>query len=89
MDSYALPPPIYPPLQVASHRARRFVPTLRAPHTQALTSRPRSRSSFGTGWGRWCSGAETESPRIPDAWHPDGSGNVVMIASGPTIPSEQ
>jgi hypothetical protein len=63
MDSYALPPPIYPPLQVASHRARRFVPTLRAPHTQALTSRPRSRSSVGTGWGSGGAAALKQNPR--------------------------
>jgi hypothetical protein len=37
----------------------------------------------------WCSGAETESSRIPDARHPVGSRNVVMIASGPVIPAEQ
>jgi hypothetical protein len=41
--------PVYPPLQVAAHRAQCFMPTPRAPHTQALTSGPRSRSSIGTG----------------------------------------
>jgi hypothetical protein len=38
---------------------------------------------------RWCSGTKTESPRIPYAWHPVSSGNVVMITSGPTISVEQ
>jgi hypothetical protein len=37
----------------------------------------------------WCSGAETESPRILYARCPVGSGNMVMIASGPVIPAEQ
>jgi hypothetical protein len=37
----------------------------------------------------WCSGAETESPCIPDARRPIGLGNVVMIASSPVIPAEQ
>jgi hypothetical protein len=37
----------------------------------------------------WCSGAETESPRILDARRPVGLGNVVMIASGPAIPAGQ
>jgi hypothetical protein len=46
---HLVPPPIYAPLQAAAHRALRFMPTLRAPHTQALTSGPRSRSSVGTG----------------------------------------
>jgi hypothetical protein len=37
----------------------------------------------------WCNGAETKSPRIPYAWRPNGSGIVVMIASGPTTFAEQ
>jgi hypothetical protein len=37
----------------------------------------------------WWSGAEMESPRILYVRHPVGSGNVVMIASGPAIPAEQ
>jgi hypothetical protein len=37
----------------------------------------------------WCSGAETEPPHIPYVRRPVGSGNVVMIASGPAIPAEQ
>jgi hypothetical protein len=37
----------------------------------------------------WCNDAEMKSPRIPDARRPIGSGNVVMIASGPAIPAEQ
>jgi hypothetical protein len=37
----------------------------------------------------WCSGAKTESPRIPYTRHPIGSGIVVMIASGPVIPVDQ
>jgi hypothetical protein len=37
----------------------------------------------------WCSGAETESLCIPDAWRPIGSGNVVITASGPMITAEQ
>jgi hypothetical protein len=37
----------------------------------------------------WCSGAETESPRIPYAWRPVSSGIVVMIASGPVTSAEQ
>jgi hypothetical protein len=38
---------------------------------------------------RWSSGAETESPHIPYARSPVGSGIVVMITSGPTISAEQ
>jgi hypothetical protein len=38
---------------------------------------------------RWSSDAETESPRIPYAWSPIGSGIVVMITSGPAIFAEQ
>jgi hypothetical protein len=38
---------------------------------------------------RWCSGAETESPRIPYARRPVGSGTVVMITSDPVISAEQ
>ncbi len=34
---------------------------------------------------RWCSDAETESPRILYARHPIGSRIVVMITSGPAI----
>jgi hypothetical protein len=37
----------------------------------------------------WCSGAETESSRILDARRPVGSGNVIMITSGPVIPAKQ
>jgi hypothetical protein len=37
----------------------------------------------------WCSGAETESPRISYVRRPIGLGNVVMIASGPVIPAER
>jgi hypothetical protein len=37
----------------------------------------------------WCNGAKTESPRIPDARCPVGSGNVVMITSGSAIPTKQ
>jgi hypothetical protein len=37
---------------------------------------------------RWSSGAETESPRIPYARSPVGSGIVVMITSGPAISAE-
>jgi hypothetical protein len=37
----------------------------------------------------WCNSAETESPCIPYAWHPDGSGIMVMIASGPMISTKQ
>jgi hypothetical protein len=36
----------------------------------------------------WCSSTETESQCIPDARRPVESGNVVKIASGPTIPTE-
>jgi hypothetical protein len=38
---------------------------------------------------RWCSGAETESPRIPYERRPVGSGIVVMITLGPVISAEQ
>jgi hypothetical protein len=38
---------------------------------------------------RWCSGIETESPCIPYAQRPVGSGIVVMITSGPMISAEQ
>jgi hypothetical protein len=41
--------PIYPPLQVAAHRAQRLVPTPRAKFTQALTKGPRSYPSINTG----------------------------------------
>jgi hypothetical protein len=37
----------------------------------------------------WCSGAETESPRIPYARRLIGLGIVVMIASGPVTSAEQ
>jgi hypothetical protein len=37
----------------------------------------------------WCSGAETEFPRIPYARRPVSSGIVVMIASGPATFAEQ
>jgi hypothetical protein len=37
---------------------------------------------------RWCSGAKTESPRIPYARRPVGLGIVVMITSGPAISTE-
>jgi hypothetical protein len=37
----------------------------------------------------WCSGTEMKYLCIPDARRPDGLGNVVMIASGPVIPTEQ
>jgi hypothetical protein len=37
----------------------------------------------------WCSGAETESLCIPDAWRPISLGNVVITASGPMITAEQ
>jgi hypothetical protein len=37
----------------------------------------------------WCSGAETESPRIPYARRPVGSRIVVMIASAPVTSAEQ
>jgi hypothetical protein len=38
---------------------------------------------------RWCGGAEMESPRIPYARRPVGSGIVVMITLGPTISAMQ
>jgi hypothetical protein len=41
--------PVYPPLQAATHQARRSMPTPRAPHSQALTSGLRSYSSVSTG----------------------------------------
>jgi hypothetical protein len=37
----------------------------------------------------WCSGAETESPCIPYARRPIGSGIVVMIASDPVTSAKQ
>jgi hypothetical protein len=37
----------------------------------------------------WCSGAETESPRIPYARRPIGLGIVVMFASSPATSAEQ
>jgi hypothetical protein len=38
---------------------------------------------------RWSDGAETESPRIPYARSPIGSGIVIMITLGPMIFAEQ
>jgi hypothetical protein len=38
---------------------------------------------------RWNSGAETESPRIPYAQSPVGSGIMIMINLVPTISAEQ
>jgi hypothetical protein len=38
---------------------------------------------------RWSSGAETESPRIPYARSPVGSGIMIMITSGPVISAVQ
>jgi hypothetical protein len=38
---------------------------------------------------RWSGGAETESPRIPYARSPIGSGIVIMITLGPVISAEQ
>jgi hypothetical protein len=49
MDPYTQFHPCLSSPVSAAHRARRFMPTPRAPHTQALTSRPESRSSVDTG----------------------------------------
>jgi hypothetical protein len=38
---------------------------------------------------RWSGGTKTESPRIPYAQSPVGSGIVIMITSGPVISAEQ
>jgi hypothetical protein len=60
---HSVPPPIYPPLQAATHRARRFMPTPCCPHTQALTSEPRPRSSVGTGQRNGAVAALKRNPR--------------------------
>jgi hypothetical protein len=38
---------------------------------------------------RWSGGTKTESPRIPYARSPVGSGVVIMITSSPMISTEQ
>jgi hypothetical protein len=87
MDPYSrFHPPIYPPLQAAAHRVRRFVPTPRAPHTMALTSGPRSHSSIGTGRQNGGAAALNEIPTHPGC---TVSHLFVMMASGPVIPAKE
>jgi hypothetical protein len=90
MDSYARFHPLFIHPCMAAHRARRFVPTPRAPHTQALTSGPRSCSSVGTGQRNGGAVAlKRSAPHIPYARHSISSRVVVMITLGPVTSTEQ
>jgi hypothetical protein len=80
----SVPSPIYPPLQAVAHRARRFMPTSRAHHTQALTRGPRSCPSVGAGQQNGGASAQQRNvPHIPYARRPVGLRIMVMIASAP------
>jgi hypothetical protein len=69
----------------------RFHPCLSSPASgspsSAVLHAPLLNRHWKAKW--WCSGAEMESPRISYVRRLVGSGNVVMIASGPAIPAEQ